>query len=278
MGAPVTRHFVRYEKVGRTAVVTIDRPEVLNALHAAANEELFDVWSEFAADQEMWTAILTGAGERAFCVGADITQLPPPEKRVPSSVREKSDSRTQFGGLVHREIWKPIIAAVRGYCLGGGLELALACDLVIAAEDARFGLPEVRQIGGFPSAGGVHRAPRQLPLKVAMHMLLTGDPITAVEAQRFGLVNNVVRGDELLPEALRLAARINGNAPMGVRVIKEMVTRSLDLPLEYPAAAGEHAWGLEDNIATKLWRSEDWRSREGRRAFLEKRPPVWKGR
>lgn len=272
--------FAIYEKRGRTAIVTINRPEVMNALHYAANEELYDIWSDFASDPDLWTAILTGAGERAFCAGSDIKHMATltPAGRVPNAQREARDSRLQAAGLVHREIWKPIIAAVNGYCLGGGLEVALACDFIIASEKALFGTPEIRNSGGYPGSGGIHRLPRQIPPRVALYMMITGDLFTAEEVLRLGLINKVVPPERLLDEALALAEKINERPPVAVRVIKEMVTRSLDLPLEYPDNQGLCAWDLEDRVGYKLRESEDWRSGEGPRAFVEKRKPQWKGR
>jgi enoyl-CoA hydratase/carnithine racemase len=269
-----------YEKRGRIAVVTINRPDVMNAVSYAANAELYDIWTDFMADPEIWTAILTGAGDKAFCAGSDIkamASMTEAQRAVTNFEREASDSPLQEGGLVHREIWKPIIAAVNGYCLGGGLEIAMACDIVIAAEHARFGVPEIKNTGAYPGSGGVHRLPRHIPFKIAMQMLLTGEPITAAEALRLGLVNKVVPGADLMRHAVAMADKINEHAPTAVRVIKEMVTRSLDLPLEYPDTAGARAWGLDDRVGRRLRESRDWTSQEGPRAFVEKRKPVWAG-
>ncbi|MCC6176630.1 MAG: enoyl-CoA hydratase/isomerase family protein [Chloroflexi bacterium] len=276
--SPPAYQYVLYEKRGRTAFVTINRPEVLNALHYPAHEELYDVWTDFMEDPEVWTAVLTGAGDRAFCAGADIKYMASQTNSVPTSVREASDSKIQFAGLIHRQITKPIIAAVKGYCLGGGLETAMACDIVIASETARFGTPEIKNTGGYPGSGGIHRLPRHVPRKIAMQMLLTGDHISADEALRSGLINKVVPSDQVMPEAIALADRINERPPMTVRVIKEMVDRTLDLPLEYPVDTRLRAWDLDDLVGAKLRESEDWKSREGPRSFVEKRKPVWKGR
>jgi crotonobetainyl-CoA hydratase len=273
--------YALYEKQGRIAVVTINRPEVMNAVSYAANAELYEIWTDFIADPEMWSAILTGAGDKAFCAGSDIkgmASLTAEQRAMPSTVREASDSPLQEGGMVHREIWKPIIAAVNGYCLGGGLEIAMACDIVIASETARFGLPEIRNIGGYPASGGIHRLPRHIPPKINMQMLLTGGHITAEHALRIGLINKVVPAAQLMPEAMAMADRINQNAPVAVRVIKEMMTRSLDLPLEYPNIQGLRAWDLDNRVGARLRDSEDWKSGEGPRAFVEKRKPVWTGR
>ncbi|MCC7368318.1 MAG: enoyl-CoA hydratase/isomerase family protein [Chloroflexi bacterium] len=275
---PQAYQYALYEKRDHTAIITINRPEVLNALSYPANEELYDIWTDVMEDPDIWTAILTGVGDRAFCAGADIKYMASLTERPSSGAREASDSRIQFAGFVHRQINKPIIAAVNGYCLGGGLETAMACDIVIASETARFGTPEIKNTGGYPSSGGVHRLPRHVPRKIAMQMLLTGDHITAEEALRYGLINKVVPLDRVMPEAIALADRINERPPVAARVIKELVNRSLDLPLEFPVDTRLSAWDLDDLVGGKIRDSEDWQSREGPRAFVEKRKPVWKGR
>jgi crotonobetainyl-CoA hydratase len=253
--------FIRYEKRDHVAVVTIARPEVMNSLHPDANEELARAWDDFAADPDAWVGILTGAGEKAFSAGNDLkwtaTHGTP---RVPS---------TGFAGLTSRfDLWKPIIAAVNGFALGGGLEIALACDVIVAAEHATFGLPEPR-VGLMAAAGGVHRLPRHVPLKVAMGMMLTGKPITAAEAHRLGLVNEVVPAAELLPAAQRWAAAIAACSPLSVQATKQAALEGLGRPLA-EAIAAKH------DLVGALWKSED--CREGPRAFAEKRKPVWKGR
>ena len=272
---------VLYEKKGRTAFVTINRPHVMNAVSYDTNSELYDVWTDFSEDPEVWVAIITGAGDKAFCAGSDIkamTTLTEEQRELPVSKREASDSPIQEGGMVHREIWKPIIAAVNGYCLGGGLEIAMACDIIIASETASFGVPEIKNVGTYPGSGGIHRLPRHIPIKIAMQMLLTGEQITAEDALRMGLINKVVPPDRLMDEAIAMADKINENSPMAARVTKELATKSLDLPLEYLNDQGMRAWDLDDAVGGKLRQSEDWKSREGPRSFVEKRKPVWKGR
>src|SRR5215470_14002864 len=189
--------FIRYEKRDHIAWVTFNRPEVLNALHPPAHEELARAWDDVVADPEVWVAVLTGAGERAFSAGNDLkwtTQHGVP--RMPKG---------GFGGLVARDdLWKPLIAAVNGVALGGGLELALACDLIVAADHAQFGFPEPR-VGRMALEGGMHRLARAIPLKVAMHMLLTGTRMAATEAHRLGLVSAVVPRADLLATARRCA-------------------------------------------------------------------------
>ena len=257
----MTLDFVRYEKRDHVAVVTINRPEVMNSLHPGANEELDRVWNDFAADADLWVGILTGAGEKAFSAGNDLkwtAQHGMP--RVP---------KNGFAGLTARfDLLKPIIAAVNGFALGGGLEIALACDLIIAAEHATLGLPEPR-VGLMAAAGGVHRLPRSIPLKIAMGMLLTGKSITAAEAATLGLVNEVVPLADLMPTAERWARTICECSPLSVQATKQSAYDGLGRPLA-------EAMSIRYPAATRLFKSED--VREGPRAFTEKRKPNWQGR
>src|SRR5262245_38665477 len=194
--------FCEVAREGRTLVVTLNRPEVMNALHPPANFELERVFDEFAADPELWVAVLTGAGERAFSAGNDLKWTAEHGGRLPPM------PPGGFGGLVNRfDLTKPIIAAVNGFALGGRFELVLACDVVIAAEHARFGLPEPK-VGLMAAAGGAQRLARQIPLKLAMGMMLTGEHIDARRANDLGLVNEVVPGTELVAAATRFAERI----------------------------------------------------------------------
>jgi enoyl-CoA hydratase/carnithine racemase len=256
---------VIYEKREHIAYVTVNRPQVLNALHPPAHEELSDIFSDFDADPEMWVAIFTGAGERAFSTGNDLKYMAEhaADMRVP-----QRPLKGGFGGITLRfDLWKPVICAVNGWALAGGFEMALACDLIIAAEHAQFGLPEPKR-GLVAGVGGVHRLPRQIPLKVAMGMMLTGKPISAQEAYRLGLVNEVVPLPELIPTAERWAKEIIECAPLAVRGCKEAATKGLELPLE---AAISRSY---ENVQA-LMASED--RTEGPLAFAEKRQPVWKG-
>ncbi|MHC1478863.1 crotonase/enoyl-CoA hydratase family protein [Frateuria aurantia] len=255
------------ERIGRTSVITLNRPEVMNCVNARATQELGHAMEAFANDPDQWVAILTGAGARAFCAGADLRAIAAGEFKDPPEAYR----RWGFAGVVRHYVSKPVIAAVNGFALGGGTELALACDLVVASEHASFGLPEVRR-GIVAAAGGLLRLPRQIPLKIAMHCALTGLPLSADEACRWGLVNQVVAPASLMDAALRLAARICENAPLAVRCSKDLIYRGLDTALDFPA----EAWELNAEYCARLMASED--AREGPRAFVEKRPPVWSAR
>jgi crotonobetainyl-CoA hydratase len=264
----VSYRFILFEQRDHIAFVTLNRPEVLNAIHPEMDEELCHAWQTVRDTPEIWVAVLSGAGDRAFTVGADLKWWG--ERSLPRS--EHWDLSLKFGGLVNLQLWKPVIAAVHGYCLGGGLEIMMACDLAVAATTARLGLPEVRTVGAPPGSGGVLRLPRQVPLKLAMQMLLTGEAIEAEQALRWGLINAVVSPAELLDTATRLAETICRNSPLGVRATKELALRGLELPL-YPATA----WDLYARVNLPLYDSLDFKSREATRAFLEKRPPRWQG-
>lgn len=260
----MSKPFVRFEKHGHLAWITIDRPEVMNALHPPCHDELDSIWNEFAADAELWVAILTGAGERAFSAGNDLKWTAENGGRLPPM------PAGGFGGLVNRfDLDKPVIAAVNGFALGGGFELVLACDIVIAAEHARFGLPEPR-VGLMAAAGGAQRLARQIPLKLAMGMMLTGEHIEARRAAELGLVNEVVPAAELRATARRWAERILECSPLSVRATKQAAMRSLDRPLAEAIGVQQYPAVLE------LFRSED--CREGPLAFAQKRKPIWKGR
>ena len=259
-------NYLTYEKKERIAYVTINRPEVMNALHPPAHEEFWEVWSDFRDDPEMWVAIITGAGDKAFSAGNDLKYQ---AERSGQPGTRRLGPPGGFGGITNRfECYKPIIAAVNGYALGGGFEIALACDIIIAAEHARFGLPEPT-VGLNAGAGGIHRLPRQVPLKIAMGMLLTGRHITAQEAYRVGLVNEVVPLDDLIPCAERWAQDVLRCAPLSVRSSKEAAMKGLDIPL---GAAMNNSYYLNQMMQS----SEDFI--EGPKAFAEKRPPNWKGR
>lgn len=255
--------FCQHERDGHVFVVTIDRPEYMNALHPPANVELAEVFDEFAADPDLWVAVVTGAGDRAFSAGNDLKYQAAGGERI-------QQPAAGFGGLTSRyDLIKPVIAAVNGVAMGGGFEIALACDIIVADERAIFALPEVR-VGLAALAGGVHRLPRAIGVQRAMGMILTGRRVTAAEGLALGFVNEVVPAGTALEAAKRWAALILEASPMSVRASKQAILQGLEhagvaaaSQASYPAVA-------------EMVRSEDFV--EGPRAFAEKRPPAWKGR
>ena len=261
---------VRFEARDQIAIVTIDRPEARNAIDPETGRALIEAWLRFRDSPELRVAVLTGAGEQAFCAGADLHSVGEFYRSLtPAERLARAEVEPGLGGLTRNlDVWKPIIAAVNGHCLAGGFELALACDLRIAAETATFGLPEVTW-GIMPGAGGTQRLPRLVPLGAALELILTGERISAAEAYRLWIVNRVVPREELLPTALAVAERIARNGPLAVRAAKQAVYRGLHLPLD-------EALRLEQLLAEPVRQSED--AQEGPRAFLEKRAPVFKGR
>jgi crotonobetainyl-CoA hydratase len=260
----MTYEFIRYQKRDRIALVTIDRPEVMNALHHEANLELCEIVDDFAADTESWVLIITGAGERAFCAGNDLKATAEESREKPTAPRS-----VRFGGITSQfACTKPVIAAVNGVAVGGGTEMVLACDIVVAAEHARFGLPEPR-IGLIAGAGGIQRLIRQVPYRHAMGMLLTGRMIEAAEAARIGLVNEVVPAEDVLPAAFRWAEALLECSPIAVRLTKEAVQEGHSLSVEDAIARD-----LGD-VLPRLFASPDFV--EGPRAFAEKRAPRWTG-
>ncbi|MGQ0569940.1 MAG: enoyl-CoA hydratase-related protein [Armatimonadota bacterium] len=261
--------FCRVGRDGHILTITLDRPHVRNALHRAASDELDQVWDIYERDPDLRVAILTGAGDRAFCAGYDMKA--PSEGTGDSTGFGFLAARHPrgFGALTHRvTMTKPIIASVNGFALGGGLELALACDLIVAADHAEFGFPEPR-IGRMALDGGIHRLVRHIPLKLAMDMLLTGRRISAHEALRLGLVNEVLPLADLVPAARRRAEQIIECAPLSVQATKELAMTGLGLDL--PAAMA-----LLTPATARALASED--QNEGVNAFLERRPPRWSGR
>ncbi|QKV97320.1 enoyl-CoA hydratase/isomerase family protein [Streptomyces sp. NA02950] len=259
---------MRYEKKDGVAHVTLDRPEVLNAMDLRMHEELAAVWDDVEADDEVRVAVLTGAGERAFSVGQDLKERARLTAEGAAATTFGSRGQPGWPRLTERfTLSTPVLARVNGYALGGGFELVLACDLVIAAHDAVFALPEAR-LGLVPGAGGAFRLARQLPLKTAMGYLLTGNRMDAATALGFGLVNEVADREELDDRVAAWTADLVRSAPLSVRAIKESVMRSLDRPLE-EAFSTRYAW------EERRMHSRD--AAEGPRAFAEGRDPVWTG-
>jgi crotonobetainyl-CoA hydratase len=250
------------QREGHLFTITINRPEVMNSLHPPANRALAAAFDEFHADPELWVAIITGAGERAFSAGNDL-------KHQATGGDMSGQPKSGFAGLTARyDLVKPVIAAVNGVAMGGGFEIALACDLIIAAENAVFALPEPR-VGLAALAGGVHRLPRQIGLKNAMGMLLTGRRVTAAEGKQLGFVNEVVPAGQALAGAKRWAAQILECAPLSVRASKEAALRGLGLSVEEAQAAR-----YEGIVA--MVKSQDFI--EGPLAFAQKRAPSWTGK
>ena len=256
--------YVRVERDGPITTVILNRPEVMNALHSDAHFELAEVFDAFAADPDQWVGIVTGAGERAFSAGNDLKHQ--------AGGGKLGSPPSGFAGLTSRfDLTKPLIAAVNGVAMGGGFEIALACDLIIAAEGAVFALPEPR-VGLAALAGGLHRLPRAIGLKRAMGMILTARRVSAREGLDLGFVNEVTSKEDLLPTARRWAGLIGECSPMSIRASKAAVMRGLDEPTLEAAIRGQNRY---EPVAA-LFRSEDFI--EGPRAFAQKRAPQWKGR
>ncbi len=266
MTAADTKPAALTERRGNVLVVTINRPEARNAVNGAVSTAVGDALEEAQRDPEIRALVITGAGDRSFCAGADLKAIARRE-----NLYHPEHAEWGFAGYVHHFIDKPTIAAVNGTALGGGTELALASDLVVAEEGAKFGLPEVK-VGLLAGAGGVFRIVDQLPRKVGVQMLLTGEPITAVEAASWGLVNAVVPNGTVLDAALTLAERVTVNAPLSVQASKRIAYGVDDGVI----ADEEAGWARTEREFRVLLKTED--AKEGPLAFAEKRPPVWKAR
>lgn len=257
---------VLFEKKGRVALLTINRPQAMNAINSQVWWEMGNALEEFANDPELWVAVITGAGNRSFCAGADLKEVAAGRSLVP-----EGGEKWGFAGITQHFVNKPIIAAVNGFALGGGTEIALSCDLVVASELATFGLPEVKR-GILAAAGGLLRLPRQIPLKIAVEAIVTGESMTAADALRWGLINRVVPHDQVVPAAIELALKICENAPLAVRTSKEIIYQGLDVSLDHPP----RAWEINEKLSSEVLSWED--AKEGTRAFAEKRKPNWIGR
>lgn len=247
------------ERRGHIELLTINRPEARNAMNRAAAVALSDALDECETDDDVWVVVLTGAGDKAFSAGMDLKAFATGE----FPITEKG-----FGGLTQRDFPKPLIAAVNGSALAGGFELMLACDMVVAADHARFGIPEAAR-GLVAGAGGLVRLPKRIPIAIAYEMALTAEPIDAERAYSLGLVNEVVPGDRLLEAAVALAERIAKNAPLAVRTSKSIMKQSAELP-------EEEAWPINNEAFGAIGRSAD--AMEGAIAFAEKRTPNWTGK
>lgn len=255
--------FCETQRDGHVFTVTINRPAVMNALHPPANRELAAAWDEFAADPELWVGIITGAGDRAFSAGNDL-------KHQASGGDMSGQPASGFAGLTSRfDLDKPVIAAVNGVSMGGGFEIALACDIIVASEQAVFALPEPR-VGLAALAGGLQRLPRMIPLKQAMGMILTGRRVSGAEGKELGFVTDVVPHGELMDRARAWADQILECSPASIRASKQTVMRSLDIA------------GLEESMKLgtypaigDMFRGPDFV--EGPLAFAQKRAPQWKG-
>jgi len=254
---------VDYNKEGKIAIFTLNRPEALNAIDMESAEELSKAFSEFKGDDGLLVGIITGAGNKAFSIGADVETMLPSLKNFRG---QPSSGPLNFIRALNS--WKPMIAAINGAALGGGLEIALACDLRIASENAIFGMPEVT-LGLIPGWGGTQRLPRIIPLAKAAELLLTGKPISAQEANRIGLINKVVTFAELMPTAKQIAETLCRRAPLAVRAAKQAMIQGIDVSLE-------DGLKLERKLNDFLINTEDFE--EGCKAYTEKRQPVFEGK
>jgi len=257
---------VLVDRVGDVTVITINRPAARNAINSAVSIGLGDALEEAQHDPDVRAVVITGAGDKSFCAGADLKAIARRE-----NLYHPDHAEWGFAGYVHHFIDKPTIAAVNATALGGGTELALASDLVVADEHAKFGLPEVKR-GLIAAAGGVFRIMDHLPRKVAMELLLTGEPLTASDALEWGLINQVVGEGSVLDAALALAARVTANAPLSVQASKRIAYGVDDGVI----TGDEPGWERTRSEMRNLMRSED--AKEGPLAFAEKREPVWKAR
>lgn len=254
--------YVTVERNGNVLLVTLNRPEVYNAVHPPMSHELDLVWNDFAQDQDLWVAILTGAGDKSFCAGNDL--------KFTARGGEGSLPASGFSGLTQRfDLEKPIVAAVNGFAMGGGFETALCCDVIIASEQATFALPEVK-VGLFPAAGGVQRLSRFIGRLAAQEMMFTGRSVLAEEALAMGIVNSVVPHDQLIGMAMAKAREIASVSPSAVRAAKR-VLNNMALRENLPDSLA-YSLAVVDNLT----RTEDFK--EGVNAFVEKRSPKWVNR
>ncbi|MFM0717591.1 enoyl-CoA hydratase-related protein [Paraburkholderia strydomiana] len=265
---------IHYAVTDHIATVTLERPDALNALDLASLGDLRDALSRARDDDDVRVIVLTGAGQKSFCVGADLKKTLPPSTGFGTSFVKSIDRSAAEGvyvrlmDLTSLRIFKPIIAAINGYCLGGGLELALQCDLRVASTHAVFGLPEA-VVGSIPAVCGIQSLQRAVPSAIAMKMLLTGCRIDASYAERIGLVSDLTAPDSLMDTARELATVIADNGPLALQMIKKVVETSSNVPLTQAIEFTELAWGVIRDSEDRI---------EGRKAFAERRKPRFRGR
>lgn len=253
---------VDFEVKNHVAYVTLNRPEAMNSLDPESVEQLNHIWQEVRSNPEIYVSVLTGAGEKSFCTGTDMKKTPPPAECMAALYLRNGQPI-----LPAMKMWKPLIAAINGFAVGGGLEMALACDLRIASSKAKFGLTEVK-VASLAGLNGTQMLPRVIPQAIAMKMLLTGETITAEEALRYGLVSDVVAPEELGKLATTLAEKIASAAPLSVQAAKQAAMLGQDMPLEHGILFSHLLWGV-------LRDTED--RKEGFKAFAEKRSPQYRG-
>ena len=250
------------ERQGAVEVLVIDRERAANAIDLETGRALAEAFDALPGDSEVRAVVITGAGDRIFCAGMDLGA-------VRSGAAEAINAVPGgFGGIVRRDFPLPLVGAVNGAAVGGGFEIVLACDLVVAAENATFGLPEVKR-GLFAASGGLVRLARRIAPPVAFELALTGEPITAARACELGIVNRVVEKGRAREEAILLAERIAANGPLALRASKRLLRAALE-------SSDDELWELNTKLAAEVFASED--AREGAAAFAEKRPPRWSGR
>jgi len=250
------------ERRGHVEILTINRPEARNAINGAVSLAFGAAFDELEADDDCWVVIVTGAGNKAFSAGMDLKAF------TAGEAADIMGAKGGFGGIAQRDFAKPLIAAVNGSALAGGCEIMLSCDLVVAVEDALFGIPEVKR-GLMAAAGGLIRLPKRIPPAIALELALTGDPIDARRALELGLINRVVPADKLMEEAMALATTIADNAPLAVRTSKRVMKEAGELP-------DADGWGINNAAVPEVFGSAD--AREGPIAFAEKRKPNWSGK
>nr|AIS23719.1 E-4-isopropylphenyl-itaconyl-CoA hydratase [Thauera sp. pCyN2] len=253
---------VDFEVRNKVAYVTLNRPEAMNALDPESIAQLAEIWAEVKSNPDIRVSVLSGAGPKAFCTGTDMKKFPPPTECMAATYLRDGQAI-----LPAMKMWKPIIAAINGFAIGGGLEIALACDLRIASSNSKFGLTEVK-VASLAGLNGTQTLPRAIPQAIAMKMLLTGEMITAEQALHYGLVSDVVAPEDLPGLATELAEKIAGAAPLSVQAAKQTAVLGLDMPLDHGILYAHLMWGL-------LRDTED--RKEGFKAFTEKRPPAYRG-